>query len=447
MGLSEKEVSDGFRRFGGVLSCGGVSLEAVAEEFGTPLYVYDMRGIEDRVRRFQRAFRAADVLVAYSVKANGSLALLNRIGALGAGADIVSLGELQRALRAGIPADRIVFAGVGKTEEEMIAGLESGIRAFHVESRDELDLLSEVAGRMEVVAPVGLRVNPDVSSPTSHEYVRTGHAASKFGIPVNEAEALYQARADDRRIAFKGIDVHIGSQIPDIPPFVHALDTVLGMFDRLTEAGVSLGYVDLGGGFGVEYQGEAGLDPEDLADEVLPRLRQRGLRLIVEPGRSIVGESGVLLAKVLYVKRASGKTFVVTDGGMTELLRPSHYGGFHGIAPVRAREGAPTVTADVVGPVCESGDFLARDREVSLPEPGDFLAVKTAGAYGFAMASNYNARRRPAEVMIENGEAVLIRHREALEDLWRGEEIPPRPRAEERSATERVDEEDTADDG
>lgn len=427
MSFVEGATSEGFRRSAGVLSCRGVSLESLADRFGTPLYVYDLDGIVERVRRFQHAFRAVDTLVAYSVKANGSLALVNRIGAVGAGADIVSLGELRRALKAGIPAERIVFAGVGKTEEEMAAGLEAGIRAFHVESRGELDLLSEVAGGLGVVAPVGLRVNPDVNSPTPHEYTRTGHATSKFGIPANEAEALYQERADDPRIGFKGIDVHIGSQIVEISPFVHALDVVLGMFDRLTEAGISLGYVDLGGGFGVGYRGEAGLDAERLAAEVAPRLRERGLSLIVEPGRSIVGEAGVLLTRVLYVKRLVGKTFIVTDGGMTELLRPSHYGGFHRIAPVRAREGAPTVTADVVGPVCESGDFLARDRELPLPEPGDLLVVETSGAYGFAMASNYNARRRPAEVMIEQGEAVVIRTRETIEDLWKGEEIPPAP--------------------
>ena len=417
-------MNSGIQQSGSVLTCRGLSLEELAERFGTPLYVYDLRAIEDRVGRFVSAFEGPPLLLAYSVKANGSLALLNRIGALGAGADIVSLGELRRVLRAGIPADRVVFSGVGKTEEELIAGLEAGIYAFHVESSGELELLSEVAARLEVSAPVSLRVNPEVDSPTPHEYTQTGHAASKFGIPVPHAEELYQSRADDPNLNFLGIGVHIGSQIVEIVPYVQALDTVLGVVDRLKEAAVGLGYVDLGGGFGVGYDGEQGLDLEGLAAHVSPRLRQRGLRLILEPGRSIVGEAGMLLTRVLYTKRIVGKTFVVTDGGMTELLRPSHYGGFHRITPVCLRKEAPAVVADIVGPVCETGDFLARDREIALPEPGDVLMVETAGAYGFSMASNYNARRRPAEVMIESGKAILIRRRETTDDLMRGEEIP-----------------------
>ena len=416
--------SPGFEWVDGVLSCRGFSLEKLARDFGTPLYVYDVEGIEERVRRVQAAFAGVPTLVAYSVKANGSLALLNRIGALGAGADIVSLGELHRALRAGIPANHIVFAGVGKTEEELEAGLEAGIRSFHVESRGELDLLSEVARRLGVRASVGLRINPDVSSGVGHEYIRTGHARSKFGIPANEAEHLYLSRADDPGLDFRGVDVHIGSQILEVGPFLRALAAVLDMMDRLIEAGVHLRYVDLGGGFGVGYDGEPGFDLEAFAQGVVPRLEQRGLSLVVEPGRSIVAEAGMLLTKVLFVKEAPGKTFVVTDGGMTDLVRPSLYGGFHRVTPVRWREGAREVEADVVGPVCESGDFLARDRSIRLPEPGDVLAVETAGAYGFTMASNYNARRRPAEVMIEGGRPVLIRSRETFDDLMRGEVIP-----------------------
>jgi diaminopimelate decarboxylase len=403
-----------------------VSLDEVAERFGTPVYVYDTRGIEERVSGFVRAFEEIPFLLAYSVKANGSLAILNRIAALGAGADIVSLGELARAVRAGVPADRIVFSGVGKTEEELIAGLDAGIHAFHVESAQELEMLSELGAQRGVVAPVSLRVNPDVHSPTPHEYTRTGHAASKFGISTSEAEALYRSGAEDPHLQFRGIGVHIGSQIIEVDPYVEALDLVLNVVDRLSEVGVQLDYVDLGGGFGVGYEAEAGLDLNRLSAQVIPRIRQRNLRLILEPGRSIVGEAGVLLTRVLYVKRADGKTFIVADGGMTELLRPSHYGGFHRITPVRHREGTAPVLADVVGPVCETGDFLARDREILLPEAGDVLAVETAGAYGFSMASNYNARRRPAEVMIEDGEVRLIRRRETAEDLMRGEEIPAR---------------------
>ncbi len=422
--LGEGVLTGGLQRSGGVLTCRGLSLEELAERFGTPLYVYDLQTIEEKLGRFDAAFAGLPFLLAYSVKANGSLALLNRVGALGAGADIVSLGELHRATRAGIPSDRVVFSGVGKTEEELVAGLKDGIYAFHAESAGELELLHQVAARLGIPAPVSLRVNPDIQSPTPHEYTQTGHAASKFGVPVAEAEGLYLSRAGDPYLDFLGIGVHIGSQIIEIAPYLRALDTVLGAVDRLTEAGVALRYVDLGGGFGVGYDGEGGLDLEGLAAEVVPRLRERGLRLIVEPGRFIVGEAGLLLTRVLYTKGIVGKTFVVTDGGMTELLRPSHYGGFHRITPVRSREEAPTVVADIVGPVCETGDFLARDREIPLSESGDLLAVETAGAYGFSMASNYNARRRPAEVLIEDGKAILIRHRETIDDLMRGEEIP-----------------------
>ncbi len=416
----------GFIREGDVLTCRGVSLEAVAEEFGTPLYVYDARGVEERVLRFTSAFASIPFLLAYAVKANGNLALLDRIGALGAGADIVSLGELHRALTAGIPPDRIVFAGVGKTEEEMGAGMDAGILAFHVESEGELDLLARVAAGRGERAPITLRVNPDVDTPTPHAYTRTGHAASKFGIPLGEAEALYRERRDDPNLRFLGIAVHIGSQIVEPEPYLHTLETVLGAIDRLQEDGIRLEYLDLGGGFGVGYDGEPGFDLETLAGEVTSRIAPRGLRLILEPGRAITGESGVLLTRVLYLKRSGGKTFVITDGGMTELLRPSHYGGFHRITPVRRRPGAPREVVDVVGPICETGDFLALDRALDLPEPGDLLAVETSGAYGFTMSSNYNARRRPAEVLVDAGRSFLVRRREALEELVRGEVIPPR---------------------
>jgi diaminopimelate decarboxylase len=428
--LSAREVlAPGFPRVSGVLHCRGHSLEALATRFGTPLYVYDAEGLADRVRLFQEAFRDIDFLLAYSVKANGNLAVLHRMGVLGAGSDIVSLGELHRALRAGIPAERIVFAGVGKTTRELEAGLDAGIHAFHVESRGELERLEAVAARRGERAPVGLRVNPDVTADTPHEYTRTGHAASKFGIPVEEAVELYRWAAERPSLHLRGIDVHIGSQIVRLEPYLQALEAVLGVADRLRGEGIEFEYVDLGGGFGVGYEGEPGLPLHELASEVISRLVPRGLRLILEPGRSVAGEAGVLLTRVEYVKAAGEKTFVITDGGMTELLRPSHYGGWHRIAPVRTRSGAAVRRVDIVGPVCETGDFLARDRDLPLPEPGDVLAVGTAGAYGFTMASNYNARRRPAEVLVEGDRAHLVRPRETLEDLIAGEEIPPLPGA------------------
>jgi diaminopimelate decarboxylase len=263
-----------------------------------------------------------------------------------------------------------------------------------------------------------------VDSPTPHHYTRTGHAATKFGIPVSEAEEVYLRAGSDPNLQIRGIDVHIGSQIVEPAPYLEALDIVLRLVDRLTSRGIHFEYLDLGGGFGVGYDGESGMDLGALAQQVIPRLQSRGLSLMVEPGRSIVGEAGVLLTEVLYLKESGGKTFIVTDAGMTELLRPSHYGGFHRIVPVRADLSADRVVADVVGPICETGDFLALDRPIARPSPGDLLAIGTAGAYGFVMASNYNARRRPAEIMIEGGKALLIRERETVEDLMRGERIP-----------------------
>jgi diaminopimelate decarboxylase len=422
-----------FPRVDGVLRAGPggeVSLEALAEAHGTPLYVYSADAIEARVRAYHEAFGGeggVDFLLAYSVKANGNLAVLNRIGALGAGADIVSGGELARALAARIPADRIVFAGVGKTADEMRAALDAGILAFHVESRGELEALDRVATEMGVQAPVGLRVNPDIHTNTPHEYTRTGHAATKFGIAVEQAKALYRWAAGRGALRLRGIDVHIGSQIADVEPYRAALDTVLAVVDELDAEGIRLDYLDLGGGFGVGYGGEPGLAPAEVAAAVIPPLRNRGLRLLLEPGRSISGEAGVLLTRVLYVKEAGGKTFAITDAGMTELLRPSHYDGWHRIEAVRARPDASVATVEVVGPVCETGDFLARGREMPVPEPGELLAVATTGAYGFAMASNYNARPRPAEVLVERGAAHLVRRRETVDDLLRGETIPHGP--------------------
>jgi diaminopimelate decarboxylase len=419
--------SGAFPRIDGVLSVGSVSLESVAEAYGTPVYVYSGDLVAEQLRRFLSAFAPLDLLLAYSVKANGNLAILHRVGALGAGADIVSAGELHRALEAGIPAERVVFAGVGKTREEMAFALRAGIHAFHVESEGELAALAEVAEQVGIPAPVGIRVNPDILTDTPHEYTRTGHAASKFGVPVDEALELYRAFASHPWLRLEGIDVHIGSQIIDVEPYERALDTVLEMVDTLAAEGILLSEVDLGGGFGVGYDGSEGLSPETVARVVVPRLQDRGLRLILEPGRSIVGEAGVLLTRVLYRKSSGGKTFVITDAGMTELLRPSHYGGWHRIEAVRERRGAPRTTVDVVGPICETGDFLARDRELPLPEPGELLAVGTAGAYGFTMASNYNARPRPPEVLVEGAEIHLVRARETLDDLIRGEVIPPLP--------------------
>ena len=407
-----------------MLHCGPFALDDIAARFGTPLYLYDGALLEDRYRTFEAAFAGARLLVAYSVKANGNLALLNQLARLGSGADIVSGGELARALEAGIPAERIVFAGAGKNEEELDAGLEAGIYGFNVESREELHLLERIAIRRGVQARIALRVNLDIASPTPHEYTRTGHAGTKFGVPADEIMDLYRWAASRTALRVAGIAVHIGSQIVDVEPYERAAREIFALERALSDEGIPLEYVDLGGGFGVAYGDDSEIDLARVAAAVLPAVQRRRLRLVLEPGRFIVGESGTLIVRVLYVKRSGNKTFVITDGGMTELLRPSHYGGYHQVEPVRARPGAPVVVTDVVGPVCEDGDFLARDRAIELPSAGDLMVVRTAGAYGFSMASNYNSRLRPAEVLVAGGGLHLIRRRETFADLVRGERIP-----------------------
>ena len=415
-----------FPRVGRGLHCGPFPVQELAEEYGTPLFLYSMDFIRARFRALEKAFAPANPLLAYSVKANGNLALLSRLAAAGSGADIVSGGELFRALRAGVPPARIVFAGVGKTDEELKAGLDARIYSFHVETTDELHRLEALAKARGSKAPFGIRINPDIEAPTPHEYTRTGHAAAKFGLPVPVAVGLYRWAATRPHLQARGIDVHIGSQIVDPAPYRRALRQVLEVVHLLKKDGISLEYVDLGGGFGIPDPGE-GMDIEALSESLLPVLKGAGLRLILEPGRSLVGEAGVLLTRVLAIKRSGGKVFVITDAGMTELLRPSHYGGFHSIEAVLMTDGREETVVDVVGPICETGDFLARDRTLPLPKKGEILAVRNAGAYGFAMASNYNARPRPAEVMVDGDEVHLIRARETYEDLVRGEVIPSTP--------------------
>ncbi len=420
--MGESLLTPPFGRVDGQLRCGDVPAAELAERFGTPLYVYDARRIEERVRAFRSAFAGVDHLIAYSVKANGNLSILRRLQALGCGADITSLGELFRARRAGFAPENIVFAGVGKTEEEIEAALKEQIYAFNVESREELERIDSVAGRMGVVASFGVRVNPDVFAATPHDYTRTGAKATKFGVPWNETRELYLWARGRAALKPIGIDMHIGSQIVDPRPYVHALERVLKLVFELSEAGITLEYLDIGGGYGIQYEDEPGLDIHQLAGEVIPRVQAAGLRLVLEPGRSIVGDAGALLTRVQYVKKTEGKTFVIVDGGMTELIRPSHYGGYHAIKHVADPAQLPEDVVDVVGPICETGDFLALDRTLPVPRAGDLLAVQTVGAYGFTMASNYNGRLRPAEALVYGSEIELIRRRETLEDLIRGEE-------------------------
>ena len=420
--MGEGVLTEPFTEVDGELLCGSIPAEELASRFGTPLYVYDIGYVERRVDAFSAAFSELDPLIAYSVKANGNLSLLRRLREHGCGADITSSGELFRAMRAGIPPDQIVFAGVGKTEDEIAEALHADIYAFNVESAGELRRIDEVATRMGRMARFGIRVNPDVHADTPHEYTRTGTATTKFGVPWEETRDLYLWAASRPALCPTGIDMHIGSQIVDPAPYVRALERVLELVTDLSDHGIQLEYIDIGGGYGIRYDDEPGLDVDELAAEVVPRVRASGLKLILEPGRSLVGNAGVLLTRVQFIKRSGGKTFVIADGGMSELIRPSHYGGYHEIVTTPRRPDMPVEVVDVVGPICETGDFLARERRMGVPEPGDLLAVKTVGAYGFTMASNYNGRLRPAEAMVDGDQVHLIRRRESLEDLVRLEE-------------------------
>ncbi len=404
-------------------------MSELAARFDTPLYLYNAASVRERYHALLRAFCDVDLMVAYSVKANGNLGILSLLSSLGSGADIVSGGELFRARRAGIPADRVVFAGVGKTRAELTAALEEGIYSFNVESEGELEVLAQVADVVGRQAPFAIRVNLDILAPTPHDYTRTGHAKVKFGVPVPSALDLYRRAAGDSRLLIRGISVHIGSQIVEPAPYRRALEGVLEVVDALETEGIPLEFIDLGGGYGVQYQGEGRMDELRLAELLLPLIRERPHRLVLEPGRFLVGEAGLLLTRVLHVKRTEAKTFVITDAGMSELLRPSHYQGYHHIEPVVADASREPEVVDVVGPICEAGDFFALGRTLPMLEVGELLAIRTAGAYGFSMASNYNSRPRPAEVMVDGDTVNLIRHRETLEDLVRGEIIPGEDKA------------------
>ncbi len=415
------ELATAFQYRAGHLYCEDTPVAQLVADHGTPLYVYSRSEITARYRAFDEAFAPLDRMIAYSVKANGNLAVLRLLSELGAGADIVSSGELYRAQLAGIPAGRIVFSGVGKTITELAAGLDAGIYSFNVESEGELRSLSELAATLGRRAPIALRVNPDVLTNTPHHYTSTGHKATKFGVPYAEARRLYQLAASLPGIDVRGVDAHIGSQIVDVEPYRTSLERILELVRTLRGDGIELEFLDIGGGFGISYDEAHSPDARDFADVLCPLLEGTGLRLLLEPGRFIVGPAGALLARVVYIKEMGGKTFVITDAGMNDLLRPSHYSSYHRVEPAELHEGRSARTVDIVGPICESGDFLALDRPMEMPEPGELLAIGTAGAYGFSMASTYNARTRPAEVLVAGNTHRLIRRRETHEDLVRGE--------------------------
>lgn len=406
-----------FSRDSGVLHCEEVPLPELVARWGTPLYVYSRNTLRGRYRELHEALAPVPHLIAYSVKANPNLALLRTLAELGAGADVVSGGELRRARLAGIPGERIVFSGVGKTMNELALGLNEGIYAFNVESEGELCALSDLACAMGKRAPIAIRINPDIESPTPHAYTRTGHAATKFGIAAARARDLYCIAAKLPGIQVRGIDVHIGSQILDVEPFGRALAAVLDLVHELKREEIPLEFLDLGGGLGIAYaDGEEAVSAARFARAVVEQVAECGLKLVVEPGRFLVGEAGVLLTRVIYVKEGGGKRFVITDAGMNDLIRPSHYSGWHAVEPVEFH-GRATGTVDIVGPICETGDFLALDREMEVPKPGELLAIHTVGAYGFSMSSQYNQRPRPAEVMVDGAEATLVRRRETFDDL------------------------------
>ncbi len=414
MGLPE-----GLAYRAGQFTMGGVPAERLARAVGTPVYAYCVRAVERRFARFAAAFRGRNTLLCYALKANPTRGVARILAREGAGCDVVSGGELARALASGFPAGRIVFSGVGKTAAELAQGLRAGIRAFHVESAAELGQLEAAARRARRPAPFAVRVNPDVKA-GGHAHIVTGLAETKFGVEAPQALALYRRARRSRWLSAVGIQSHIGSQIVSPAPYRRALKALLGMVDRLAEEGSALQYLDIGGGMGIGYDGGPGLDPEALARAVLPALGRRRLQLVMEPGRWLVGPAGVLLTRVLYLKATSRRRFVIVDAGMNDLLRPALYGARHRIVPVRPRRGEKTVV-DVVGPVCETADTLALGVRLPPLRPGDLLAVLDAGAYGSSMGSQYNSRPRPPELLVDAGRVLVARLRETYADLVRHE--------------------------
>jgi diaminopimelate decarboxylase len=398
-------------------------LAALAQQHGTPLYVYSQSAMLGALAAYQRALNGRPHLICYAMKANSSLAVLQTFARAGCGFDIVSGGELQRVLAAGASASKVVFSGVGKTRAEMRQALDAGVRCFNVESEGELALLSQVACELGVRAPVSLRVNPDVDAGT-HPYISTGLKGNKFGIAHEQALAVYRHAAQLPGITVRGIDCHIGSQLTEVAPFLDALDRILDLVEAIEAAGITLHHLDLGGGLGITYTDETPPSADELIAQLLARIDARGhghREIVFEPGRSLVGNAGVLLTEVLYLKPGETKNFCIVDAAMNDLMRPALYEAWMGIVPCTERD-TPAITWDVVGPVCESGDWLGRERELAVA-PGDHLAILSAGAYGMAMASNYNTRGRAAEVMVCGNQATLIRRRESAAELYANERL------------------------
>jgi diaminopimelate decarboxylase len=414
---------DHFNDRDGLLHAEEVPLTEIAERFGTPCYVYSRATLERHWRAFDRAFRDHPHLICFSVKSNSNLAVLDVLARLGSGFDIVSVGELERVLAAGGDPSRIVFSGVGKRADEIRRALEVGIRCFNVESESELTRIDGIAGALGVRAPVSLRVNPDVD-PQTHPYISTGLKENKFGIDIHEAESVYALAAAMPNLKVVGIDCHIGSQLTDLAPFIDALGRVLALADRLCASGIAIAHLDLGGGLGIRYRDEHPPEPAAYAAAMSHLLANRPYEVILEPGRAIVGNAGVLLTRVEYLKHGHHKHFAILDAAMNDLLRPALYQANQDIVRVVRETDADPSHYDLVGPVCETADFLGKDRTLALEE-GDLVAVRGAGAYGFTMSSNYNSRPRAAEVMVDGDQAYLVRAREQVADLYRGEQRLP----------------------
>lgn len=413
---------DAFNYRDGELFAEGVALSAIAERFGTPTYVYSRAHIEAQYRAYADALSGMPHLVCFAVKANSNLGVLNVLARLGAGFDIVSRGELERVLAAGGKADKIVFSGVGKTRDDMRRALQVGVHCFNVESTDELERLQVVAAELNVRAPVSLRVNPDVDAGT-HPYISTGLKENKFGIAIADAEDVYVRASQLPNLEVIGVDCHIGSQLTTLEPFIDALDRLLDLVDRLGDCGIHLRHIDLGGGLGVRYRDEEPPLAADYIKAVRERLEGRDLGLVFEPGRFIVANAGVLLTQVEYLKHTEHKDFAIVDAAMNDLIRPALYQAWMDVTAVRPRDSEPRAY-DIVGPICETGDFLAKGRELALAE-GDLLAVHSAGAYGFVMSSNYNTRGRAAEVLVDGAQVFEVRRRETIAELYAGESLLP----------------------
>jgi len=406
----------------GQLHCEGIPIQRIAEKVGTPFYLYSHNTLVRHFTVFNNAFEGIPHLVCYSAKANSNLALIRLFVNLGGGVDVVSGGELYRALKGGADARKIVFSGVGKREDEIEYALKTGILMFNVESSQELQAINEVAGRMGKRAPVAIRVNPDID-PKTHPYISTGLKQNKFGIDILRAPMAYRLASQLPNLEVVGIDCHIGSQLVEVDPIMEALRKLKRLVENLKKEGMQIRYLDLGGGLGITYEDEEPPHPVEYAANILEEIRGFGCTLVLEPGRVIVGNAGILISKVLFIKENEEKRFVIVDAGMNDLIRPSYYGSYHQILPVK-EEPREEIVADVVGPICESSDFLAKGRKIPRLNPGELIAVMSAGAYGFSMSTNYNSRPRVAEVLVRDDQMFVIRRREDYEDLVRGEEIP-----------------------